>query len=96
MNSFELEIIGYIAGFCTTICLLPQLWKIMKTRSAEDVILTFIVLFCGQALWITYGILLNDLRLIIPNVISCTLTLSIIIGTYIFIVDIYLVSYRKE
>ena len=56
------EIIGYIAGICTTICLIPQLWKIYKTSSAEDVsILTFLVLFCGQALWITYGVLLYDL-----------------------------------
>lgn len=79
------EIIGYIAGICTTICLIPQLWKIYKTSSAEDVsILTFLVLFCGQALWITYGVLLYDLRIIIPNSISSMLTLSIVIVTYYY------------
>lgn len=83
MESLKLEIIGYTAGFLTTVCLVPQLWKIIITRSAKDVsVWTYFVLLSGQILWIVYGVLVNDIRIIIPNGISATFCLSIILLYY--------------
>jgi MtN3 and saliva related transmembrane protein len=82
MNPIILEIIGYIAGFLTTVCLVPQLIKIFISKSAKDVsLLTFFVLICGQILWIVYGIYSNDIRIIIPNGFSCFLSLLIFFTT---------------
>jgi MtN3 and saliva related transmembrane protein len=56
MESLKLEIIGYTAGFLTTVCLVPQLWKILITKSVKDVsVWTYFVLLSGQILWIVYG-----------------------------------------
>jgi len=75
MNPITLDIIGYIAGFLTTVCMLPQLIKIIISKSAKDVsLLTFFVLICGQILLIIYGTYINDMRIIIPNGFSCFLS----------------------
>lgn len=85
MEPVTLEIIGYIAGFLTTVCMFPQLIKILLSRSAKDVsLLTFIVLICGELLWIVYGSYADDLRIIIPNVVSCILSIWIFIATMIY------------
>lgn len=80
-----IDIIGYIAGFFTTICLIPQLVKIVITKSANDISLsTFLVLILGQILWIIYSILIFDLRILIANIISVILGSLIIIFTLIY------------
>ena len=32
----DVEYIGFIAGFCTTIAFLPQIVKIVKTKSTKE------------------------------------------------------------
>lgn len=84
-NHVTIDIIGYVAGFLTTICLIPQLIKIIITKSTNDISLsTFIVLLLGQILWTSYGILVFDLRIIIANIISLLITFSIIFFTLIY------------
>jgi len=80
-----IDVIGYVAGFFTTICLIPQLFKIITTKSANDIsISSFIVLILGQLLWVIYGILILDLRILIANIISVILGSLIIIFTLIY------------
>lgn len=80
MNTVFVETIGYIAGFLTTVCLLPQLVKTLVTKSTKDVsTLTYLVLCVGQILWITYGVLIMDVRVIVANVVSLLFALLIII-----------------
>jgi MtN3 and saliva related transmembrane protein len=80
-----IDVIGYVAGFFTTICLIPQLFKIVTTKSANDIsISTFIVLILGQTLWIIYAILIFDLRILIANIISVILGSLIIFFTLIY------------
>jgi MtN3 and saliva related transmembrane protein len=51
-NKIVIDTIGYVAGLLTTICLIPQLMKIIITKSTNDISLsTFIVLLLGQILW---------------------------------------------
>ena len=65
------SIIGFIAAFFTTISYIPQLIKVMRSKSTEDLSLaTFLLLFLGLSLWLVYGILLKNFPLIIANVIT--------------------------
>ena len=71
--------IGLAAGFLTTLSFVPQLIKIWKTKSAEDVSRKmFIAVTVGMALWLVYGISLHQLPMIIWNSISLVLALAIL------------------
>lgn len=72
-------LIGLAAGFCTTVAFLPQAIKTWRTKSAKDLSLGMYLTFCtGVALWLTYGILISDLPIILTNVVTLILALSIL------------------
>ncbi len=57
------DLIGMAAGFCTTVSFCPQIVRIQRTKSAEDVSLVMIfILLAGIALWLLYGILPRSCR----------------------------------
>ena len=62
-------VIGFVAGTITSIAAIPQLVKIVRTRHVRDIsIWQPLLLTIGVALWMIYGILINDLPLIIANI----------------------------
>lgn len=62
------EILGLVAGVCTTAAVAPQIWKAWKTKEVEDVSPgMFFVLLSGLALWLVYGILKKDIPIIATN-----------------------------
>ncbi|MGB7843711.1 MAG: SemiSWEET transporter [Salinimicrobium sp.] len=62
------EILGLVAGACTTAAVVPQLWKTWKTKEVDDVSpRMFLVLITGLALWLVYGIIINDTPIIATN-----------------------------
>ena len=64
----EVTLIGGAAGFFTSIAIIPQMIKTWKTRHARDLsIWQQIIIIVGLSLWLCYGILLNDLPLILSN-----------------------------
>jgi MtN3 and saliva related transmembrane protein len=72
------DAIGLAAGVLTTIAFVPQLLRILRTRSAYDVSwLMFTILSIGSVLWLWYGIRLDSLPLVATNVVTLTLQLSI-------------------
>ncbi|GHN01620.1 sugar transporter SemiSWEET [Cytophagales bacterium WSM2-2] len=76
MNS---EIIGLVAGSCTTIAFLPQVIKTWKTRSAKDLSLGMFSFFCfGVLLWLIYGIMVNDVPVISANLITLLLASTLL------------------
>lgn len=80
MNVNLTTLIGLIAGICTTGSLLPQVIKIFRTGQARDIsLLMYILLGIGIALWLTYGIMLHDMPIILANVTSLLLTASILV-----------------
>ena len=80
----HVQIIGGIAGILIVFSLLPQLILIIKNKSVKDVSLkTYCILFVAENLWITYGVLINDLLIILTNIVSGCLTLLILLfGIY--------------
>ena len=71
--------IGLLAGTLTSVAAIPQLIKTLKTRHARDIsIWQPLLLSFGVALWMIYGILINDLPLIVANIIPliCNVALT--------------------
>lgn len=74
------EIVGLAAGICTSISLLPQLFKLLKHKKAEDISLFYlIILFIGLGLWIWYGYLRDDVPILVTNGFSLVINGIIIV-----------------
>ncbi len=80
MEEFNVEVFGYIAAVLTTLAFLPQLIKTVKSKKAEDVSLTTLIMFItGVGSWIIYGLKINSKPILIANVITFSLNLLILI-----------------
>ena len=65
------EIIGYAAAALTMFGFLPQLVKMARTKSVDDVSLVMMVqMGLGVFLWLVYGLHLKNSPLIVANVVS--------------------------
>ncbi|HYJ18387.1 MAG TPA: SemiSWEET transporter [Burkholderiales bacterium] len=72
------DLIGLLAGVLTTIAFVPQLLKIYATKSGKDVSARMFVMFiAGVALWLVYGIMIRSLPVIIANLLTLGLAISI-------------------
>ena len=81
----SLDFLGLIAGTLTTIAFVPQLLKVWNTKSAKDIsYIMFIMFIIGIVLWEIYGWGIHSLPVIIFNVITFFLGLSILILKFIF------------
>jgi len=64
-------IIGLTAATLTMFAFIPQIIKMVKTKSAKDVsLITLIQLSLGVSLWIIYGIFIKDFVVILANSIT--------------------------
>ena len=69
-----IKILGIAAAILTTAANVPQAIKIIRTRSTESIsTLTYILLFTGLVLWLIYGIIRDDLPIILANSVSALL-----------------------
>lgn len=72
--------IGLIAALLTTISFIPQLFKIVRTRSAEGISVTMYGTFtAGILTWIVYGMLQHDLVVVAANVVTPLLAIPILV-----------------
>ncbi len=73
------QAIGYIAGTLTTLSFLPQVLKAWKTRSTKDISLSMFIMFTlGVALWLVYGVMINEMPIIIANLVTIVLAASVL------------------
>jgi MtN3 and saliva related transmembrane protein len=64
-------IIGLVAAFLTTGAYVPQAVKTWRTRRTGDLSLSmFSMVFLGTVGWLVYGILKDDLPIILANTIT--------------------------
>jgi MtN3 and saliva related transmembrane protein len=74
------NLIGFIAGICTTVSFIPQAVKIYRTKKTSDISLgMFILMSTGVALWIAYGFLINSALVIIANAVTLMLAAYILV-----------------
>jgi len=66
-----ITLLGLTAGTLTTMSMLPQAIKILRSQSAKDISLgMFATLAAGLLLWIFYGFLISSLPVVIANMVS--------------------------
>lgn len=66
--TFDISIVGYIAGLCSAVSQFPQAWRIIKTGDTQSISpAMYSILTLGVFFWWIYGILLNDLPMILAN-----------------------------
>lgn len=75
-----IEIVGFAAATLTTIAFLPQLLRILKTRSAKDVsAVMYLVMFAGIILWLIYGFHIHSLPVLAANIVSFIFVVAILL-----------------
>ncbi len=68
------EVLGFGGGLFITMGIVPQVWRLFKLRSAQEISLSFTLLFlAGGLCWLAYGISLGLMPMIIWNAISSAL-----------------------
>ena len=81
----NVDIFGYLAAILTTAAFLPQLIKTLKTKKADDVSLTTLIMFIiGVLSWIIYGYTISSKPILIANLITLILNLMILISKIYF------------
>jgi MtN3 and saliva related transmembrane protein len=75
-----IDTIGYLAAFLTTFSFVPQALKTFRTRDVSGISLAMYGSFtAGVALWLVYGLLLSAWPIVIANVITLSLAISILL-----------------
>lgn len=66
--TFDIVIIGYIAGFCTATAQFPQAMKVIKTGDTQSISLgMYSIMTAGILFWFLYGVLLENIPMILAN-----------------------------
>ena len=74
------DLLGIAAGTLTTISFLPQVFRIVQTRSANDISWGMFAVFAiGTALWLARGIAQGAIPVIVANFITLVLSLVIMV-----------------
>ena len=80
MLNFIIKYVGFFAAFCTTIAFLPQAIKVFKSKSTKDISLyMFIIFTIGVLSWLIYGLIINDMPIILANAVTLILSFFILI-----------------
>jgi MtN3 and saliva related transmembrane protein len=73
-------LIGTAAATLTTLCFVPQVVKIIRTRCTESISLSMYIIFAiGVALWFSYGLMIGSYPMIISNFITLLLVIIILV-----------------
>ena len=73
------SILGYFATFFSAVGFLPQAIKTVQTREVQSLpLVTYIFLFCASVSWLSYGIYLGDIPLIVTNTLTSSFQVVIL------------------
>lgn len=73
------ELVGVVAGCCTTGAFLPQVVHTWRTRSVDDISLRmYLLLTFGVFLWLIYGVVVGAFALILANAVTLVLAFAIL------------------
>jgi len=71
----NIDLLGLVATGFTTASFVPQVWTTWKTKDVSGISLpTYLIITVGLFLWLVYGILKDDLPLMIANSVMVVLT----------------------
>lgn len=73
------DLLGFVAGVCTTVAFLPQVLQVWRTRSVDDISLGMYSTFVfGVGLWLVYGIISAQAAIIVTNMVTLVLAGSVL------------------
>ena len=62
------KVIGFLAGTGTTVSFFPQMIRVIRTKSVSDLsIYMFLIHSTGVSLWVAYGVLVDDMIIVLFN-----------------------------
>jgi MtN3 and saliva related transmembrane protein len=65
------DFLGFIAASLTTFAFLPQVLKVVQTKSTHDIsLLMYLVMTTGIFLWLVYGLSIHSGPLIFSNTLT--------------------------
>ena len=80
LDEITLGIVAILAGFFILIGWIPQIIQGYKTKKLEDVSKYLVIsIFVGAALWLIYGIEIDDVYIIGVTVAAMFLTMTVLI-----------------
>jgi len=75
----EWKIVGIIAAICTTSGFIPQIIRGLRTKRLDDVSpVMCILLIFGLSMWLSYGIHIEDMIIIVANAFGVLFSMIII------------------
>ena len=81
MTNILVELIGIIAGALGVIAWIPQLKEVWKEKKHEGISLPTLYLICtALLLWLTYGLIIDSIAIIISNLAALSCILILIYG----------------
>lgn len=73
------DITGFAAAILTTFSFVPQAWLTFRTKDVSGVSLGMYSVFAaGVALWLVYGLMLQAWPVVMANVVTLALALTIL------------------
>ncbi|WP_333823860.1 SemiSWEET family sugar transporter [Pinisolibacter sp.] len=80
MFPLHVEAVGTVAALLTTLCWLPQTLRAVRARDTASLSLsTFAVFTAGISLWLVYGFLIGSWPVILANIFTLALNLTIVV-----------------
>ncbi|MGB0662949.1 MAG: SemiSWEET family sugar transporter [Pontibacterium sp.] len=77
-------LIGLFAAVLTTSAFVPQVLQILRTGNVDGISLQMYSIFTvGVALWLTYGIIVKDVPMLLANLVTFILA-SIVLGLTVY------------
>ena len=75
----EWKIVGIIAAVCTTSGFIPQIIRGMRTKRLDDISpVMYMLLIFGLSLWLSYGIHIEDMIIIVANAAGLVFSVFIV------------------
>jgi len=75
----EWKIVGIIAAVCTTSGFIPQIIRGIRTKRLDDISpVMYVFLIFGLSLWMSYGIHIEDIIIIVANAAGLGFSLFIV------------------
>jgi len=81
----DVNTLGIVAGVLTSVSMIPQLIKVIREKNVEDLSWVMIlVLICGLSLWVWYGILQNEMPIILSNAFAVLVNITLLVCFILF------------
>lgn len=73
-------LLGLAAATLTTMAFAPQLIRVVRTRSAEDLSLLMLATFnVGVVLWLVYGVRVQAMPIVVANVVTLAQSAALLV-----------------